>query len=54
MILAFFIKIKIKALSCILSNPCQNGATCANDNQGGHTCSCKSGYTGVNCQIGMP
>ena len=44
--------LKNKALPCILSNPCQNGATCTDDNQGGYTCSCKPGYTGVNCQIG--
>ena len=31
---------------------CQNGATCTNDNMGGHTCTCPDGYTGENCEIG--
>ena len=41
-----------QALPCILSNPCQNGATCANDYTGGYTCACASGYTGTTCQYG--
>ncbi len=40
---------KNKALPCILNNPCQNGATCTNDNIGGYTCECATGYTGTNC-----
>jgi hypothetical protein len=28
---------------------CQNGGTCTNDNVGGYTCACVSGYTGTNC-----
>ena len=43
----------LKALPCILSKPCQNGATCTNDNIGGYKCSCVYGYTGTNCQYGM-
>ena len=42
----------LKALPCILSSPCLNGATCTNNNLGGYTCTCATGYTGVNCQYG--
>ena len=45
----FFYK---KALPCILTAPCQNGAACTDDNIGGYTCTCASGYTGTNCQYG--
>lgn len=54
------IKVKIKlfflmkkVLPCILSKPCQNGATCIDDNIGGYKCTCPTGYTGKNCQYGM-
>ena len=30
------------------SNPCQNGATCANE-VNKYTCSCAAGYTDINC-----
>ena len=32
-------------------NPCLNGATCYNDNHGGYTCACASGYQGRNCSV---
>ena len=36
------------------SDPCQNGATCnENNNQPGYTCTCAPGFTGTNCQFGM-
>ena len=41
-----------KARPCILTAPCRNGATCTNDNLGGYSCTCASGYTGINCQYG--
>ena len=44
---------QIKALPCVLSSPCQNGAACKNDNLGGYTCTCVAGYTGTNCQYGI-
>jgi hypothetical protein len=34
-----------------LSNPCQNGATCNNE-QNGYTCRCAGGWQGTNCDIG--
>ncbi|XP_022795937.1 neurogenic locus notch homolog protein 1-like isoform X3 [Stylophora pistillata] len=34
---------------CKASKPCQNGATCVNQN-GGYTCLCKPGYQGKNCE----
>ncbi|XP_027057315.1 oncoprotein-induced transcript 3 protein-like, partial [Pocillopora damicornis] len=34
---------------CKASRPCQNGATCVNQN-GGYTCLCKPGYQGKNCE----
>ncbi len=42
----------MKALPCILTSPCQNGATCTNNNLGGYACTCVNGYTGTNCQYG--
>ena len=41
-----------KALPCELNSPCQNGATCTDDNVGGYACTCATGYTGTNCQYG--
>ena len=41
------------ALPCILGSPCYYGATCYNNNVGGYTCSCITGYTGTDCQYGM-
>ena len=45
--------------SCLLtdideckSNPCRNGATCANE-IGGYSCKCMEGYTGQTCDNGM-
>ena len=46
------LKLKSKALPCVLSSPCQNGATCTNNNLGGYTCACATGYMGTNCQYG--
>jgi len=41
-----------KVLPCDLnSNQCQNGGTCQNDYQGGHTCTCDVGYEGDNCEM---
>ncbi len=47
------IKKTLKVLPCDL-NPeqCKNGATCANDNLGGYTCTCLNGYTGGECENG--
>ena len=36
---------------CKASKPCQNGATCVNNN-GDYTCLCKPGYQGRNCEQG--
>ena len=44
---------KQKALPCILTSPCQNGATCTNNNLGGYSCTCLTGFTGTNCQFGI-
>ena len=34
------------------SHPCKNGGTCS-DLVNGYKCSCKPGYTGINCQTGV-
>lgn len=34
------------------SNPCHNNGTC-HDRANSYTCSCKAGYTGVNCETSM-
>ncbi len=39
----------LKALDPCSTDPCQNGGTCNDDNSGGFTCSCPSGYTGDTC-----
>ena len=39
-------------LPCILNNPCKNGAACTDDNLGGYSCTCATGYTGTNCEYG--
>jgi len=39
-------------LPCVLNNhQCLNGATCTNDNVGGYSCTCETGYTGTDCEI---
>ena len=39
---------------CIVTNPCQNNGTCYKYKNGGASCDCATtGYSGVNCQIGM-
>lgn len=35
---------------CTRYAPCQNGATCLNAGNGNYTCSCRPGYSGVNCE----
>ena len=45
-------KNKCQALPCVLISPCKNGAKCTNDNLGGYSCTCATGYTGTNCQYG--
>ena len=35
------------------SNPCQNAGTCQ-DNVNGYECACVPGYTGSDCETGMP
>ena len=32
--------------------PCLNSGTCNTNGLGGYTCSCLTGYTGINCEIG--
>lgn len=36
---------------CTHHKPCMNGATCTNTGQGSYTCTCRPGYTGVNCEL---
>ncbi len=33
------------------SQPCQNGATCVDQNNG-YTCTCTAGWTGLHCENG--
>lgn len=33
-----------------LSNPCQNGGTC-DDRENGYVCYCVAGYAGVHCEV---
>ena len=48
--LIFFL---LKASLNCQSNPCKNGAKCANAiNSIGYVCICPVGFSGVNCQTG--
>ena len=40
-------------ISSCSPNPCRNGGSCQLDDsmEGGYSCSCPDGYTGVNCMI---
>ena len=40
-------------LVCVLANPCQNGATCAEVDGIDVDCTCAEGYTGSVCETGM-
>ena len=33
------------------SNPCENGGTCT-DMEDGYTCACQNGFTGTKCETG--
>jgi hypothetical protein len=35
------------------SFPCENGATCIFDDEGGYSCSCAPGYSGLDCEINI-
>ncbi len=45
-----FLILKIELPCDLVSDKCQNGATCNNDYQGGSTCTCDNGYTGESCE----
>ena len=32
--------------------PCQNEGSCTDTDDGGHTCSCTGGYSGLDCETG--
>ncbi|XP_018583341.2 delta-like protein 4 isoform X1 [Scleropages formosus] len=36
---------------CTHHKPCLNGATCMNTGQGSYTCTCRPGFTGVDCEL---
>ena len=48
--LNLFLFIFSDLIPCEHNSPCQNGATCSNTGAGGYTCTCPSGYNGLNCQ----
>ena len=35
---------------CSSHRPCQHGAKCLNDGDGGYSCVCLAGFTGTNCE----
>ena len=39
-------------MPCDISKPCLNDGICNNDNMGGFTCTCKTGYNGKTCETG--
>ena len=47
-----FVTMFISDIDECLSNPCQNEATCHN-HINSYSCTCKSGFEGTNCEIGM-
>lgn len=36
---------------CTHHSPCKNGATCSNSGQRSYTCTCRPGYTGIDCEL---
>ena len=42
----------IKALKCIIDNPCKNNGDCVDLSGGDFGCTCKKGFTGADCGIG--
>ena len=38
-------------LRCLRDAPCQNGATCTNDGEGGYHCQCVPGWEGTDCDM---
>ena len=42
----------IKALKCIIDNPCKNNGDCVDLSGGEFSCTCKKGFTGADCGIG--
>lgn len=47
----FIISFKTDLNFCTHHKPCVNGATCMNTGQGSYTCTCRPGFTGVNCEL---
>ena len=47
----YFLFSRCKDIDECISDPCKNGATC-NDGENGFTCLCKAGYDGVTCENG--
>ena len=41
-------------MTCVLANPCMNGATCTevDPNSADVNCTCPVGFTGANCETG--
>ena len=49
--MAIFISLQISVCD---TNPCKNGGTCAVDGSSdGYTCTCATGYFGVNCTVSI-
>ncbi|XP_033126863.1 fibropellin-1-like isoform X2 [Anneissia japonica] len=36
------------------STPCLNDGVCVSDGEGGYTCKCAEGFSGINCGVSMP
>lgn len=50
-LLSWLVPVSADLNYCTHHSPCKNGATCSNSGQRSYTCTCRPGYTGVDCEL---
>lgn len=51
MIVSSLVPVSADLNYCTHHTPCKNGATCSNSGQRSYTCTCRPGYTGIDCEL---